>query len=430
MRRRKLAGVLIAGTMLLLLAACALFETPDLDVGMEGAIAVVTGEVLPDVVPQGATYICLRLDDPLPPGSVVEEDAPAGQAAAQGLAAPKALTLGEQSYLFFLDLAPGTYYEHDVKYIVVGKNGAYQVMDGRWWPKVNGQVPEPFRATVPAAEHIIAGNAELEEATGVVMQFEFPLLQRLGEGFIVVQGLMSHENLFSDANATYLNGIAFFNAYKSGFSEVEGLVQGQAANVLTEIDNMVAAKLSTITIYIIAHGGVDGVRLGGVWFTAQQFHDKMAEYPNTAFNFLLGSCHGGSFIDNLNTLSNVRVVKTACAADEGAAPDRDSLDGVTDHNTEDTGSEWTSSLLRAAELIANSSSRWSQMQSLATTHKVPVTSVLLDAAGHAALGNSASLGLTQDLDLTHRTGRTTPQSYRSWLILIPMIPIMPIVPLI
>jgi len=51
---------------------------------------------------------------------------------------------------------------------------------------------------------------------------------------------------------------------------------------------------------------------------------------------------------------------------------------------------------------------------------------LLDAAGHAALGNYTALGLTQDLDLTHRTGNTTPQSYRSWFLMIPVIPIVPV----
>ena len=187
---------------------------------------------------------------------------------------------------------------------------------------------------------------------------------------------------------------------------------------------MVAAQLSPITIYIIAHGGVDGIRLGGVWMTAQQFRDKMAEYPGTLFNFLLGSCHGGSFVDNLNTLSNVRVIKTACAADGDATPDWDSSSGQTDFNTEDIGSEWTSSLLRAAELIVNSPTSWAQIQSIASTWSVPVTSVLLDAAGYGAIGSYASFGLTQDLDLSHRVGFTEPQHYRSWGLLIPVIPIL------
>ena len=425
---RTLLGLIVMVGMLVALASCELFNAP-VDDGMTSATALVTQEILPEVLPQNATYLCLRLDSLLPPGSVIEEDAPVGQTGVQDYH-PMALTLGDESYLFFLDLAPGMYYEHDVKYIVVGRDGGYQVMDARWWPRVNGSVPEPFSKAVPDASHIVAGNVTLEQPSGLLMEFDFELVRRIREGFIVVQGLMSSENLFSDANATYLNGVAFFNAYKSGDSEVEGLVQGQAANVLDEIDDMVAAKMNPITIYIIAHGGVDGIRLGGYWFTAQQFHDKMAEHPNTLFNFLLGSCHSGSFVDNLNTLANVRVIKTACATDEGAAPDWDTASGLNDYNAQDTGSEWTSSILRAAGLIVDSPDNWAQIQSLASTHSVPVTSVLLDVAGHGALGNYSSLGLSQDLDLTHRVGQTTPQSYRSWLMLIPIIPIVPVLPLL
>ena len=423
--RRGCLGIL-AACLVLGVASCAFFQWPGTDLGMEEAIAVVTREVLPEAVPEGAKYLCIRMEEVLPPGSRIEEDAPTGPGA-QGRYAPKAITLGEESYLFFLDLAPGTYYEHPVKYIVVQKNGASQVIDASWWPKVNGEVPDPFRDPVPNPELVVAGNAELSPAEGPLMIFDFELLVRHREGFIVVQGLMSHENLYSDANATYLNGIAFFNAYKSAFSEVEGLVMSQAANVLTEIDNMVAAKLNPITIYIIAHGGVDGIRLGGSWFTAQQFRAKMAEHPSTLFNFLLGSCHSGSFIDDLRTLDNVRVIQTACATHEGAAPDWDSAGGLTDHNPEDSGSEWTSSILRAAELIVGSPTRWAEIQSLASTWSVPVTSMLLNAAGAAATGNYASFGLTQDLDLTHRVGETTPQGYRSWLLLV--VPIFPILPM-
>ena len=427
MINRKIVGLMLVGAAgLLALVSCTQFELPDLATGMDAAIAVVMDEILPEVVPDGATYVCLRMDDALPPGSVIEEDAPEGQVETQGLLSPKGLTVSTESYLFFLDLAPGTYYEHPVKYILVDANGGSLVMDANWWPRVNGEIPDPFNATTPDPDYIVAGNVTLAPTTGVLMEFQFDLKFRLGEGFIVVQGLMSHENLFSDANATYLNGIAFFNAYRGAFSQLEGLVQGQADNVLDEIDQMVAAQLSPITIYIIAHGGVDGISLGGVWMTAQQFRNKMAEYPSTLFNFLLGSCHSGSFVDNLNTLSNVRVIKTACSTAGGATPDWDSASGQTDYNTEDIGSEWTSSLLRAAELIVNSPSSWAQIQSLASTWSVPVTSVLLDAAGYGALGNYASFGLTQDLDLSHRVGFTEPQHYRSWGILIPIIPFIPL----
>ncbi|MBN1858912.1 hypothetical protein JW848_06880 [Candidatus Bipolaricaulota bacterium] len=425
---RKLLGIVALGSLLLCVSSCSWFPFLQPADGMQEAIDLVTSSVLPDVVPQGTDYICLRLSDPLPPGTEVEEDAPLSPSGNGMSASPKALTVGEETYFFFLDLAPGTYYEHPVKYILVTEGGGHQVLDARWWPRINGEIPDEIADDTPDPRLVVAANVTLAETTGQLMQFDFDLvLRQLGEGFIVVQGLMPHENLFGDANSTYLNGIAFFNAYKSAFSEVEGLVQSQAANVLDEIDSMVAAKLNPITLYIIAHGGTDGIRLGGQWFTAQQFHDKMAEHPSTLFNFLLGSCHSGSFMDNLNTLDNVRVVLTACSTTQGATPDWDSSGGSSDYNPEDTGSEWTSSVLRAAELIVGSSDRWGDITSWASTYRVPVTSMLLYQAGLAALGNVSSLSMTTNYDLSNRVGHTTPQSYRSWLVLIPIYPILPLI---
>jgi len=87
--------------------------------------------------------------------------------------------------------------------------------------------------------------------------------------------------------------------------------------------------------------------LGGQHFYASQFRSKMAAYPSIVFNFILGSCHSGSFINNLNTLDNVCVVETACAPNEGAIGDVDSSGSSSDYNPSDTGSEWTSSLIAA-----------------------------------------------------------------------------------
>jgi hypothetical protein len=425
--RRLVVVVFLVGSSLLL-GSCSLIEWPFADTGMQQAVAVVTEQVLPDAAPAEGPFVCLRLQEALPPGSVIQEDAPAGQIGASGRYEPKSFTVGGESYFFYLDLAPGMFYEHPVKYIVVDKNGGHQIIDARWWPRINGEIPEPIRNPDPFPELVVAGDDRLSLAEGMLMEFDFDRLVQHREGFIVVQGLMEHENLYNCAVNTYLNGVAFFNAYKSAFSEVEGLVQSQAADVLDEIDEMVAGKMNPITIYIIAHGGYDGIRLGGEWITAQQFHGKMAEHPTTLFNFLLGSCHSGSFVDNLNVLDNVRVIVTACAADEGAAPDWDSAYGTNDHNPEDTGSEWTSSLLAAATTIVSSADLWAEVEELAENVNIPETSALLYIAGYGAEGSYSTLGLTQDLDLTHRVGATNPQHYRSWLLLLPIFPLIPVVP--
>jgi hypothetical protein len=415
MTLRRISVLVGIALVALVLASCDIFQRPDVDTDLEAAIDIVVNEVLPDAVPPGATFLCARMDEVLPPGSVIEEDAP-GSLAVGPTAKPKRLTIGEESFLFFLDLAPGAFYEHPVKFILVGRSGSHQVIDAVWWPRVNGEMVDEFRDLTPDDDHVIAGNAVLGAVTRKLMQFDFRIVSRVQrEGFLVVQGLLQDENLFQASNDTYLNGVAFFNSYKTGFSELNGLVMGDADGVLNAIDAMVEKKLSPITIYIIAHGGVDGVRLGGVWITAQQFHDKFAEHPGTLFNFLLGSCHSGSFIDNLSSLPNVRVAQAACAADQSAWPDWDNVNGVVDYNPEDSGSEWLSSILAAA--AATVEDHWAQVVDDAANANVPVTCVLLDVAWFGALGENPWYGLTNDLDLSHRVGAANPQYYRSWLIL-------------
>jgi hypothetical protein len=415
-----LGGIVLVAFVL---ASCDLFQGPDVDTDLEEAIDIVVNDVLPDAVPAGATFLCARMDEALPPGSVIDEDAPSQPAARA--AEPKGLTIGEESFLFFLDLAPGAFYEHPVRFILVGRSGAHQVIDAVWWPRVNGERVDEFRDLTPDDDHVIAGNAVAGATTGGLMQFDVSVVSRVQrEGFLIVQGLLQGEDLFDASNDTYFNGVAFFNSYKTAFSELNGLVMGDADSIFDAIDTMVEKKLSPITIYIIAHGGVDGVRLGGVWITAQQFHDKFAEHPGTLFNFLLGSCHSGSFIDNLSSLSNVRVAQSACAADQSAWPDWDNVSGTADYNPADSGSEWLSSILAAAAAIVEN--HWSEVVENAATYNVPATSVLLDAAWFGALGQNSGYDLTDDLDLSHRLDVADPQRYRSWFQFMPIIPIIPI----
>ena len=143
----------------------------------------------------------------------------------------------------------------------------------------------------------------------------------------------------------------------------------------------------------------------------------MAEYPDIAFNFILGSCHSGSFINNLNTLENVHVVQTACASDENATTDVDEWGSFNDINPADVGSEWTSSLIKAMELIVNNSDRLGTIQGMASTYGVPVTSVLICEAGFGALGANPGLGLSIDYDLTHVVGHTSPRYYCAYEVL-------------
>jgi len=378
---------------------------------LQKAIEVVVEEILPDIpeVKLGEPYWCLKLDDPLPPGTLIVEDS--GTAAKANLG----ISLEREMFFFYLDLAPGSFYAHPVKYILVDEEGNHEEYDAEWWPKIGGEVPASLVKDIPEPADIIAANVEPAVSIGNIMEYIFPyLISQWTEGFIVVQGLMPAENLYGCAVTTYLNGVNFFNAYKNAFSDLEGLVQSDATQVLNTIEQMVEEGKSVITIYIIAHGNVDYVRLGGQSFTANQFKNKMAEFPDVIFNFILGSCHSGSFIDNLSTLDNVCAVETACASDEGAYPDYDTWGSTNDVNPSDTGSEFTSSIIAAMAEIVSDSAKMSSIQTWASTNGVPVTSMLICQGGYGAVGAQPTLGLTDNLDICSVLGWSTPSHYCSY----------------
>ena len=378
---------------------------------LQKAIDVVIEEILPDIpeVKLGEPYWCLKLDDPLPPGTLIVEDS--------GIAAKLNLNIAleREMFFFYLDLAPGSFYAHPVKYILVDEEGNHEEYDAEWWPKIGGEVPELLIKEVPEQADIIAANVEPAVSTGMVKEYIFPyLISQWTEGFIIVQGLMPDENLYSCAVNTYLNGVSFFNAYKNAFSDLEGLVQSDATQVLDTIDQMAEEDKSVITLYIIAHGNVNYVRLGGQIFTATHFKNKMAEYPDIIFNLILGSCHSGSFIDDLSTLGNVCAVETACASDEGAYPDYDEWGSTNDVNPSDTGSEFTSSIIEAMVEITSDSAKMSSIQTWASTYGVPVTSMLICQGGYGAVGAQPTLGLTDNYDICSVLGWSTPSHYCSY----------------
>jgi hypothetical protein len=143
----------------------------------------------------------------------------------------------------------------------------------------------------------------------------------------------------------------------------------------------------------------------------------MAAYPEIIFNFILGSCHSGSFIDDLNSLDNVYVVETACSSDEGAYGDVDELGNGSrriDFNALDVGSEWTSSLIEAMFDIAQDSTKMDLIQTWASSYDVPVTCMLICEAGFGALGNQPGLGLNDNLDFSNVMDWTSPSYYCSF----------------
>jgi hypothetical protein len=403
----------------LLLSSCFLLDY--LKGGYEKATEIVVQDVLPQQLSltPNATYICSRLQSSVASGTIIVPDNVRTSAKDESnMIIRQRLVAKGESYFFYLDLNPGAFYSHPVKYILVSKSGSVDVLPAEWLPRINGEVPPELNRTIPSTDLVVKSNITLYRPSGIHLIYKFPLLRiKQSEGIIVVQGLNPNENLFSNAQDAYLEALNFFKAYRdarpSGTVGINGLVQTDAAHVLEAIDAM-ADKYYTVTIYIIAHGSVNAIRLGGSFFTSYQFRDKLAAYPRTTFNFLLGSCHSGSFIDDLSSLSNVRLILTAARTDESAWPDWDSYGSASDYNPSDVGTEWTSSIFWRAKSIIESSTKWAAVQNYANAYNIPITSAVLYQAHWGALGMNSTYGFYYNLDLCNRVNKETPQVYRSW----------------
>ena len=410
---------LLVATLALILSSCFLLDM--LQGGYEKATQIVVNDVLPQqlALTPNATYICSRLEDPIASGTIITPDkVKSSDVKESSIVVRDWIVAKEESYFFYLDLNPGALYAHPVKYILVSKSGSVTVLPAQWLPKINGEIPPELNRTIPATHLVVKSNVTLYYPEGIHLIYDFPIIQlEQSEGVIIVQGLRQNENLFSFTEDAYLEVLHFFQAYKNartyGTVEIKTLDQYDAANVLGAIDYM-ANKYRLVTIYIIAHGNVNYVRLGGYGFTAYQFKNKMAAHPYTSFNFLLGSCHSGSFINTLSSLSNVRMMSTAARSDESAWPDWDQYGSVTDYNPSDVGTEWTSSLFQRAKTIIESSTKWTAVKNYASANKIPTTSALLYQAHMGALGSNHSYGFYLNLDLCSRVNKENPQVYKSW----------------
>jgi len=387
----------------------------EMPISMEEAIDIVEDEILSNL-PGDLNFVCLKLDGALQKGTVIKE-------VLEGLTPPQrsgissnGLTLQEPVYFFLLDKAPYSYFLHEMEYILVYGDESVSTHTAYSWPSINGETPSHLLMDyrdVPS-DYIIDSNFDFTPVQHVTLVVNVPWLAPEQEGFIIVQGLMEGERCYEDAVRTYLNAISVFRAY-IGDRDVlfDGLVQNDAKRVLEKVDDFVADGATVITIFIIAHGGVNTVRLGGQTFTAQQFRDKFQEYSNVKFNLILGSCHSGSFVDYMNDLDNVAVM-SACSRDEGATTDVDWWGSTQDYNPPDTGSEWTSSLLEAVAHIISNEDLYENTEYLAYIYNIPTICAILWLATDGALGNLPGYGLNNNLDLTNRVGHTTPRSYFPW----------------
>jgi len=396
------------------------------EMSMEDAIDVVVEDILPGIpeVAAGDPYWCIRLDSILPEGTVIEEDS----------GHTLKITLQEDMFFFFLDLAPRAMYAHPVKYILVNEGGKHKEYDARWWPRIDDDVPEELVKTVPDPAYAIATNIRLTAPTGTAMKFDLtPIEAKQPEGFIVVSGYYVGPWGDPDETTTYWNVYNFFDEYKSKYSRLVGLAEAGAEDsryLFDNIDEMADEGLSPITIYINApaeryHVLEPYVRIDRyplLEITPSQLRSKVEEHPDTTFNFILDFSYSAIFIPELRAASNVCVVATSSGHDELGCWDVDHssyflwipVGEPTDVNHEDLGAEWTSSLVEAMFIIVWDSAKMNVIKNMAGYYDVPVTCMLICQARFGALGLLPELGLNVNYDLCNIHGWSTPSGYCSF----------------
>lgn len=393
----------------LLMFACKPGDEP-VEVPDQAAADEVAKGLTADLVEADAPFRLLRLGTVDEDSTVEEADPMATEAEPAEEVVPE-----EPGWLFLVDLAPDTFFEHPVNWLIVGESGETTSRPARWWPLVDGLTPPALVGSIQDHDDdIVDALVPFEPATGLQPAFTIPRLDLAeSNAYIVVQGLLPGESLHADATQTAELGRDFFEAYQDNLSETIYLADADAALTLATIDDA-AETYNVVTIAIIAHGSVDGIGLGGVGVSASQMAATFSAHPNTRFNFLLGSCHGGSFVNDLSGLSNVDAVLTAVDSTQGAVPDWDVYTGgaaVTDVNSADVGAEWFSSIYDAAYQLTATNEAFGAVRTAADDAGVSHSTALLCLAFDGSLGQEPALGLDEDLDFSHFLGGHTPQRH-------------------
>lgn len=323
-----------------------------------------------------------------------------------------------ESYFYFIDLYPGAFYAHDVLFAFVNKEtGDMGISAEEWWPVLND---EPVSFVENEEEYWngdnwfysrdIARRISPQEVTPPP-QLEAPAAQQqYREAAVLVNGWAEGEALRVDMVQSKLMMRGLFRRLLSpeDIFEIESPYTGHNTPpyFFDLLESVSSEGYDHVTVYIVAHGGIDCIKMGGLLLEVDDLVDFIAEHPDTGFSFLLQPCHSGSFIDDLKELPNVYLVLSATSVFYSAYGD---IDNEVDPNaTQDAAGEWTSSMyFGALELLCEEN--WANISAEANRLDVPPTVVLF----LTAFSNISDIdGL--DLDAAYLSDMEFPQFWSPW----------------
>ncbi|OAA29008.1 hypothetical protein AT15_04215 [Kosmotoga arenicorallina S304] len=326
-------------------------------------------------------------------------------------------TIGAPGYLYYLDLAPGAFYNHPGRIVVLGEDGE-PIIDEEveGWPVLNGQTPEPLVSPISEVYQKAIFWRNIRYRIPVIKIPEWIIVQRVQSGAVVVNGLTPTQNLYYEAsqahNLMYNAMVDFMGAeyvrqveYPSNTqSDVEAAIQ-----YLIE-----TKKVNRLTLYFIAHGSYDSMNIGGTYLTASELKGIIESYRSVQFYVMIESCHAGSWLEGTSNIvdpPNTILAIATTSADKSAYPDWDHATGYTDdyNASTDVYVEWTTDFLQMMSYYTGSG--WSSVTSYASTHGIANEAALYDLCFLAIKGGSPP---GSSYTFTERVGIQEPRIYRSY----------------
>ncbi|PZC51965.1 MULTISPECIES: C13 family peptidase [unclassified Mesotoga] len=288
--------------------------------------------------------------------------------------------INEAGYFFYLDEAPGAFYDHPGKLVVVSKGG--QIIfeeDTEGWPTLNGNMVTAMSDREVYATAVIWDKWKIIKPIITVIDIDWIARFLRIKGAVITSGITPTQNLYAQArDVRNLMSDAFKAIMGSDRVRDVKYVSGAAAPNWTAVqaainDLLMTEKVDYITLYFIAHGNTNLMNLGGTTFYANQLRSYILEHPNVKFCIIIESCHAGSWLEGLKsggvTPANIEIIITTTTAAKSAYPDWDSAGGYADHNPTDMYVEWSGDFLQKLAYYT-SDAHWPEVTAYADTKSI------------------------------------------------------------
>lgn len=332
--------------------------------------------------------------------------------------------VSEAGWLFYLDEAPGAFYDHPGRLVVINKARQIifdQAVQG--WPTVNDDIVGPLTSREAYITATIWDKWKIVRIP-IHEWIDVVIARIVRKGAVITSGLTPSQNLYAEARDVR-------DLMSSSFKSLMGATKVRdvkytaggplpnwtaVRNAMTNL--MTVEKINHLTLYFIAHGNINLMNLGGTTFYASQLRSFILEHANTKFCIIIESCHAGSWLDGLKSggviPSNVELIITTTSSSKSAYPDWDHTGGVvTDHNPSDVYVEWSGDFLQRMAYYT-SDAHWPEVVSYASTHSIDTLPSLYYKCFTAIKGGSPS---TTSLTLTERSiagSIQEPMVYKTW----------------